>query len=629
MVTREEAIAELRRRGVIRGVTPIEAFGSGLADSVSLGFGDELQGVGAGLNAALAGQDFRGAYDAQTQRARDVLNRSQQEQPLAAGAGTVAGALVPGFGAAGAVGRAGRLGTRLMRGAGVGAAYGGASGVGGGTDAESRLSGGIQGAGLGAALGAGAQGVVEGVGALARGARNVIPSRRTVPSGPSVAVMDDLRRMGSNNPELGVRNFNDLGRVMSQAAQRDPTLTVAEALGRPGVNRVAGISRLPGQTAQRAERALEENANTFDELTQRLDENLTPRSEEGAPLTRRGAQGELDAEFSRTSMQGYQEAFKNRVSRQTAQRMGNIISQPGAEQLFNRAVREAQDLAALDGQQLGGLTSDPRLWHYIKVAAGDVLRTMRREGLGSTKARQFTRLVRQLTDELDSIPGYKPSRERWGSLSEAQEALEAGTTFDRMAPDEIEDLVSRLTPFQQRYLQAGITERIRAILSNKDNDGLINIAREMTKRKYERLLQVAFRGQRAALQDFLTYARTRRQSFEDRSRMASSRNSVTGIVGSEAVNMPPTTVPGLVTAAARLVYGKTAGAMREGYRDRLGEVLLTPVGRFDDAGRNLMSRASREAAAEQARLRRGRRRTLARTGQSLGAGLAITAAPEQ
>ena len=81
-------------------------------------------------------------------------------------------------------------------------------------------------------------------------------------------------------------------------------MTTAEALGRPAINEAVRLSRLPGRTAQIAENTLERNADAFDVLTTHLDDHLTPRTVDGAPLTMRDAAGELDAAFEQTSLQG-------------------------------------------------------------------------------------------------------------------------------------------------------------------------------------------------------------------------------------------------------------------------------------------------------------------------------------
>lgn len=173
----------------------IGAFGSGAADAITLGFGDEAEGAIAGVGAALTGHDYGEAYRRRVQEARDRLERARSEHPIYTGAGSLAGAaatlVVPGLGetAAGRLGLSGvangarflgaaMRGERLvpwansigrmaagggpgaviaqgLRGASTGALWGGAYGFGAGDgDLAERGQNALATAGMGAALGA-------------------------------------------------------------------------------------------------------------------------------------------------------------------------------------------------------------------------------------------------------------------------------------------------------------------------------------------------------------------------------------------------------------------------------------------------------------------------------------------
>lgn len=594
-----------------------DAYLRGLGDSLSLSWGDELMGVGAGLGAAAQGRDFGEAFEAQAGRSRANLAEARRDRPWETGAGELTGFLVPGLGAA-RVARTGvNLAGRLTSAGAWGAGFGGVSGAGAVDDDRltleglaNRATGGAMGAGMGAAFGVGAQGVL---GELAPNALRAGRKALGVPTsggrmGVAERARDDLLHTARQNERLNVQDFNDLGRVIQDAAAREPTMTVAEALGRSAINRVVKYSRLPGRTAEQAERVLERNADTFDVLTQRLDDTLTPRMPNGAPLTMRDASGELDAAFAQASSTGYQQAFANRVAPASAERMQQIMARH--PEFYKRVVDEARIIAHGDaGAPIAVNAYDPRFWHYAKVAAGDMIRTMRREGLGATRARQYTQSLRQIVDELDQVPGYRDARQQWGSLSEAREALEAGFGFDKMRPAQMQDLVGRLTPFQKRYLQAGITERVRDVLSRRDNDGLINIARDLTGRRRSELLRAAFGDKRGPLDDFLQYARLRRQMHNDARRMASSQESPTALVTGEGLaDAIPTGSISLRSTAARAAFNATIGRLGERNRDILGRVLLTPVSEFQRSSGGLLSRASREASRRQSRDRLTRTR---------------------
>lgn len=583
------------------------AYLRGLGDSLSIGAGDEIMGGIAGARAALTGGDFRSAYDEQVERSRANLEQAREIHPASTLAGEVTGYLVPGFGVGKAVTRGASLGGRMLRSAGVGGGFGGTYGFASGETMDERLRGGAEGAVLGAALGGGLHGVAEAAPALWGAGRRLVGLPRSGGRmGVAERARDDLLTAARQNERLGVQSFDDIGPVISQAAQRDPTLTVAEALGRSAINRVVKYSRLPGRTAERAEQTLERNADTFEELTNRLDESLTPRAESGAPLTMRDAAGELDAAFAQTSAQGYERAFQSQLGAGHAARMQNIVERH--PEFYERAVNEARIIARGDGVSVGG-PMDPRFWHYVKVAAGDVVRSMRREGLGATRARQYTQSLRRLVDELDQIPGYRDARRQWGSLAEAREAMEAGFAFDRMRPAEMTELANRLTPFQRRYLQAGVAERIRDTLARRDNDGLVNIARDLTNRRRGELLRAAFGDRRGPLDEFLEYARLRRQMHADARRMASSQESPTGIItGERMAELVPTGALSAKAIGLRLMYENTIGRLGQRNRDVLGRILLTPVGEFERARGGLLARAEREARRRQSRTRLQRTR---------------------
>lgn len=577
----------------------LQAFGSAFGDTASFGFGDEIKGGLAGLGAMASGGDFKKTYDTSTALSRETLKDAWDNHAGAALAGTFAGAFVPGM-PAGALVRAGAgVGGRLARAAIAGGAAGGLSGIGAGTDLESRVQGGVVGGVAGSALGAGVQKVGEKLGnaAIRLGKAN----RSATDAGPTGRVLDDMVLQAQRS---GVaQDLEGLSTVFDDAARIDPTMTRAEAIGQAGVKRVIGLTRQPGETADLAARQLGgRNADTFDDLTQRIDDNLTPHGPEG-PMTVRSANGELDALFQQTSMHGYEPALRNALPSNVAAGMRSITDR--APRLYQQAEAVARDIARAEGVDALSPT-DPRYWHYLKVGADEVLHTMTRQGgLGPSLRRQWTHNVRALRDQLDQVPGYRDARIQWGSLSEAREALEQGFQFDRMLPAQMDDLARGLSPFQERYLQAGITERLRDVLARKDNDGLANIAKAMTGRRTQELLARAFRGRENELQDFLTLARAKRDMHSNASRMMAANNSVTGIVGAEALDMAALTNP--KNTLMQGLWNATAGRVGERYRDNLGAAYLAPVGEAGRTGMGLMSsRAAREARMLAA-VRRGRR----------------------
>jgi len=71
--TRYEVEQERRLNNLQGARGEFGSFLSSAGDSLSLGFGDELMGVGAGIGAASRGEDFGAAYRTQAERSRQRL----------------------------------------------------------------------------------------------------------------------------------------------------------------------------------------------------------------------------------------------------------------------------------------------------------------------------------------------------------------------------------------------------------------------------------------------------------------------------------------------------------------------------------------------------------------------------
>lgn len=236
------------------------AFASAAADSLSLGFGDELWGIANGLGAAAQGGDFRTAQRSAEQRARDRLRDAWRYHSGAALGGALVGALPLGFGLGAmarapataarlaSVGPVGRLGSAVLHGAGWGGLYG----LGSSDGALNNSTGVMQrlgGAGLGAALGGGTGAALQGVGmGLGHMWRNVVrpgfdPSERAV-----INMGEALQRSGMTTPQQFADEAAKLARMeRTYAPGSDPM--VMDALGEAGTGMamVAGARQSAGR----------------------------------------------------------------------------------------------------------------------------------------------------------------------------------------------------------------------------------------------------------------------------------------------------------------------------------------------------------------------------------------------
>jgi len=162
----------------------ISAAIQGFGQSASFGFSDELSGLVGGVRAALPGdpRSFGEGFRESTEFARESLAQAQADRPKTFLAGSLAGALAGGGGAALGV-RAARGGVALGRGglAAVLAGEGGLAGVGAGEGLTGRIASGAGGAALGAAAGeAGRAGlaIARGLGRGTKALRTFTPKTR-------------------------------------------------------------------------------------------------------------------------------------------------------------------------------------------------------------------------------------------------------------------------------------------------------------------------------------------------------------------------------------------------------------------------------------------------------------------
>lgn len=139
----------------------LNSFGHGVAQGMTLGFGDEIAGgLEAGMDSLIADDDksFGDRYKESRDKYRDADHQAQKANPLTYFGGNLAGgAFVPG--AAGIKGAS--IASSVLRGAAAGAAQGAVSGAG---SSEEEDLGGIAGdAAWGSIVGAGTGGIVGGV----------------------------------------------------------------------------------------------------------------------------------------------------------------------------------------------------------------------------------------------------------------------------------------------------------------------------------------------------------------------------------------------------------------------------------------------------------------------------------
>lgn len=588
------------------------AFMRGLGDGLTIGFGDELMGAGAGISALLQGRDYLPAYQRQVALSRANLAEAQEDRPWATGGGELVGIIGSTFVPGGMIARGARattLGGRLGRAALAGSAFGALSGVGEGVTPEERLRGGATGAALGAVLGGGMQALGEGGGRLGSMAWRALG----LPQGGGTAgvVAADLARTASQNPQLNVGSSQDLLRVIDDAAMREPNMMVAEALGQPGVSRLAALSRMRGETGQRVEDFVTaRNRNMGAQLEDAF--LRSPQSGDALEQSVREAWRTQGAELYRPLLS----APLSRAGREAFQRLE--ASPLFQHRAIQSAWRHAQGMIA-DDVALGRLTPDlaqsvPTRLHYAKVMLDDMLAdpTKLEPGLRNMSNASIEAARQQLLTHMERIiPGYDAARAQLADIGAARRAIEMGRqAFTRQRFPSNEALArefSRLTPAERPYFIAGMEDWIANAIQQGGRDGHRNVALQLLNDRFQSRLRIVL-GRDA--EPLLQRARTLSRMFETGNWARPSRGSITSNMGFEAMDAPRIpTKEHLVNRVMEGAWDQTVGRLGERNRNLLGQLYAMPVSEFRARSPGLLSRArlqDRLAAEERRRLQAGR-----------------------
>lgn len=420
--SRYEIEQERRFSNLQGGGGEFGSFLSAAGDSLSLGFGDELMGVGAGIGASLNGGDFGSAYHDQAERSRQRLRDAWQYHGGSALAGALTGSLPLG-GAIGIAARGARAGAtglnvlrnltpaqRILAASGGGGALGGVYGVGSDNDdrlnsAEgwrNRLMGGVTGAALGAVTGGALQGVGMGAAHTWRSAVRPMmePAERAAQElGRAINRSDIPERAAARGvgveDELATR-ARDLARMERFSPGSNPM--VMDALGDAGTNMtmVAGARPSPGRRAM--QEALEQrNAGARERVDAMLVRDL------GGGQRRAVAQAweELDGIQQTEAAPLFVEAMRQTVQNVPRELREFVAFNTRSGSRFRSAVNAAREsMRRLSGNP--NMTDDammrsPRFWHRLQenvsAEVNAVYRASRMTPLGAPRGSAVGEMV--------------------------------------------------------------------------------------------------------------------------------------------------------------------------------------------------------------------------------------------
>lgn len=485
--------AQYRRRQPVNDrMSALAAFGSGVGDAVSFGFGDELQGL-------VFGEQARDA-------ARMRQEQARVDEPGWFLGGQIAGSLAGGgaanLGVRGALG-AGRLASAarnigpLSR-IGIGAAVGGLGGAAYGAG-DAREGNRLQGAGEsflpGVAFGAVGQGAGELIGRVGGAVqRSLSPEAR---SGRMMAEVIDRFGPPSSTPEQAE------AQVLQALRDAPDNAMVGDV--------VPGFSNLTRGAGVRPSRQREELRQAFD------------RRNESMGLWARGRLAQdfgaddvsvslprLQAEQRAAAQPLYASAYSQRVQnvRPRVREMLALDARLDSNnQIFTQAARVARDDFILEtgiqNPTREQLEASPRYWHRLLEASenrlGDLLAAARTGATGSlrgTRAARETIRVRRMNNEIRAMLGddFRRAQDVWAGSARSQRAQELG--YEAVQPGvnslrllEVEREMRRMSAGELRNFRAAVAGKLQDMLENAETGtGRADILRVISRSAGQRRL---------------------------------------------------------------------------------------------------------------------------------------------
>lgn len=420
------------------------------------------------------------AYRVALSRERADQERIAEQQPGAALAGELTGALAVPIGAAA---RAPTLGARTVQGLKTGAVVGALAGAGEGTDLTDRASRATTGAVVGSAIGAAAPAAVETVVRTGRGLVNA-----------ATPVTNTIRGLRDVDAEAGRRV---VGAVERDIRAGDAGIVPAELVASRNAGGPAAIMDMGGEITRGLARSA---GNTSPEGRGTLNRTINDRFETQGPRTAqlidRMFGGVADTEAQRTALQEAARrtnapAYARAHREPAAQAMWDegfeqLMQAPVFQEAARNATRTSANRAAHEGftpvrrpfefHDADSLTprytlrTDDRgnrvlpnlgFWDSVKRNLDDKINSLQRAGENSA-ARDAQQLRSALVSHLDElVPSYQAARQGAARFFGAEDALDAGAQFVRLNANTTEARrnFARMNPAEQDMFRQGFASR--------------------------------------------------------------------------------------------------------------------------------------------------------------------------
>lgn len=578
-----------------------DALLSGLADIVTFGRGDELQGI------------FGGAEAVQRSRARQA--ELQAMHPGWYLGGQLAGGVIGG----GGIGAAGRLGLRGLGAAeraanitnrigpigrtaaavGAGALGGGVYGYNSGTDgnrlesAASQILPGAIGGGVGNVLGE----------ALGAGVR--IAGRSMGPEAAAAGMIGNAqRRFG----QVG----DDFQRALADAPEGATVMDVIPG----GPQLAAGASARPSAELPRIDAALRErNERMAQETIDDLWTSLSGGGRRSAGVTVR----QLRQQRTTQAAPFYERAFARAIDPRRAENLlGETIRRN--PRLFRAAEADAQELMLSEHGTVFN-KDDPRFYHYLQQGADQVFERLRsaQGGLSGNERRVFGNALRAYRVGLNRLlgPDFRRAQALWSNPTRQAAAVRRGyeavtTNANDLDLEELADEMRVMTPGELEHMRLGALARLADMIENSQSTtGRSNPVRAVLRSEGQRrVLQRLFGGQ-AQLDNVIRRIEQRQQLYDNAIASGIGVNSHTAnrlaARESQVAQTNPFRGGGLWERVENAVLGGAADQWDEAVSNQLLRELATPASEALRAvntaggvrqwarGRGLLAAAQRQA----------------------------------
>jgi len=407
----------------MRGPSKLTSGIAGAADTASFGFGDE---IAAGMSAMTGPEDYKMALAG----IREAQQIAQGENPKSYLAGQVVGGVAQGAGLTGAglttarmvptvTTGAKQLGARMLAGGADGLAQGAAYGFGSGEGGlEERGKSALINGGLGLAMGSAAPAIVSGVrGAFQRlgmGAQGTASDKLMAVLGRAGMSPDDIAAKMREADALGYGG----------------QYTAADALGIPGQNSLAAVTRSASHAGDEAQKMLDARMS---EAPRRLASAFDEAGGVGGQTAKQLA-SELKKERSVLGLAEYGAARDASGAIDVSGAIGKAdeFLTPGVNKLVSPQSGIADDSVEAAMRKARSFLTDGKStltdFDSVMRAKMEIQNLADAAKPGSDKARRLKDMVFALDDSLaNASEPYAKARDTWKSYSRAGEAVDEGT----------------------------------------------------------------------------------------------------------------------------------------------------------------------------------------------------------